>query len=243
MSCPDSEEKVRQRNIAIGALLEGADADCKKLIGAYKPTETYKKNHAVMSHSIYTSAVIEKCLNYMKVETRRGPNKDKIYKNKRLMVDRLILKIESCFPTVCDECSVEYKNTIHDSPPLTCFICWQGSHDCQAVQDFQRNIEQLGSKVVGSVWLCSGCREQNALIPTNISKSLQEGEVPTPGPQSNSEEDETETTQEEEGRPSPRRNLTVENQSDQPGQAQGGGTRLNDQTQLPQGKICERYKN
>ncbi|KAL5269742.1 hypothetical protein ACHWQZ_G003269 [Mnemiopsis leidyi] len=104
-----------------------------------------------MSHSIYTSAVIEKCLNYMKVETRRGANKDKIYKNKRLMVDRLILKIESCFPTVCDECTMEYKNTIHDSPPLTCFICWQGSHNCQAVQDFQRNIEQLGSKTGSSV--------------------------------------------------------------------------------------------
>ncbi|KAL5267048.1 hypothetical protein ACHWQZ_G004177 [Mnemiopsis leidyi] len=82
MSSPDSE-KIRQRNIAKGALLEEADADCKKLIGVYKPTETYKKNHSVMSHSIYTSAVIKKCLNYMEVETHRGANKDKIFKNKR----------------------------------------------------------------------------------------------------------------------------------------------------------------
>ena len=123
------------------------------VIGAYRPQETYKKNHAVMSHSIYQVAVIEKCLNYLKVQTRTKPGNDKIYRNKKLMVDRLILKIESCFPALCDECAVEYSNSVNESPLFTCFICWQGSHNCNALQEHKKECEKLTTtaKALGSV--------------------------------------------------------------------------------------------
>ena len=248
-----SEDTIRKRNIAIGALLEGADADCKKLIGAYRPQETYKKNHAVMSHSIYQAAVIEKCLNYLKVQTRTKPGNDKIYRNKKLMVDRLILKIESCFPALCDECAVEYSNSVNDSPLFTCFICWQGSHNCNALQEHKKEYEKLTStaKALGSVWLCNGCRTQNELIPTNISKSLQD-DVVTPSP------DEENDTKEDDGRPSPRRDLngneeaveevsngdTTSGQTRQPEETSGNNTNTNTNAQQkPAGKICEGYKN
>ena len=241
-----NDEKVRQRNVAIGALLENADADCKKLISAYRPHETYKKNHAVMSHSIYTSAVIEKCLNYLNVQTRSSPGNDKIYKNKKLMVDRLILKIESCFPAVCDECAVEYSNSVNDTPLFTCFICWQGSHDCRALQEYKKEFDKLTLKASGSVWLCNGCRAQNALVPTNISKSLQE-EVTSPP------EVEGDTTandeEEDEGRPSPRRDLVSnEATSEQAGseraaQLEQRSSSNTNELQRPAGKICEGYKN
>ncbi|KAL5251232.1 hypothetical protein ACHWQZ_G016814 [Mnemiopsis leidyi] len=241
-----NDEKVRQRNVAIGALLENADADCKKLISAYRPHETYKKNHAVMSHSIYTSAVIEKCLNYLNVQTRTSPGNDKIYKNKKLMVDRLILKIESCFPAVCDECAVEYSNSVNDTPLFTCFICWQGSHDCSALQEYKKECERLPVKALGSVWLCNGCRAQNALVPTNISKSLQEDVTSPP-------EDEGDATandeEEDEGRPSPRRDLvsneatSEQRASEQTAKPEHRSSSNTSELERPAGKICEGYKN
>ena len=98
----------------------------------------------------------------------------------------------------------------------------------------------------GSVWLCNGCRTQNELVPTNISKSLQD-DVVTPSP------DEEDDTKEDDGRPSPRRDLIGNEEagedvsngdttSEQLKESSGDNANTNAQ-QKPAGKICEGYKN
>ncbi|CAL8292218.1 unnamed protein product [Gadus morhua 'NCC'] len=154
----------------------------------------------VMTHSLYTVPVIEKCANYLGINTRTSSG-DKVYRNKKLMVDQVILKIQACFPTICDECTLQYRNTLNDTPMFTCFICWQGSHNCPAIQ--QQDTKFEGQPPAGLVWLCHDCKERNQLVPTNNTNNSNSHSA-------EEEADETADTGAEENaeeRQSPRRNM------------------------------------
>ena len=240
------DERLTQRNIALGELInDSTDPEVKKIIGAYRFEEKYQKNLSVITHSIFTSAMLEKACEYLGITTR-FPNGNKVYKNKKLMGDRIILKIEACFPTCCDECSADYKNNKDDTPLFTCFICWQGSHNCQALQNQKRCLDELDSKPVGQAWLCQDCRKRNQLIPSNASHTgsereeivSEETEVTEPHvteePDETLEPDPAQTDQEEnENRQSPRRNMST-------GTSGEAVTSVGQNARI--GPICEKYK-
>jgi hypothetical protein len=195
--------------LAIGELLKDADPDSHRIISAYKYDVTYKKNLSALTASCHTAIALEICANYMKIETR---NPGKVYSNKKKLADRIILKIEATFTETCDECQLEYRNKRDDEiPPFTCFLCWQGSHNCTALIEKTTELDKItGDRPLGLLWTCRGCRTKNDLIPQAKATNTTDAKGETPQEQLPSEEAETEKEDDEEERHSPRRNQDVE---------------------------------
>ncbi|CAL8290439.1 unnamed protein product [Arctogadus glacialis] len=115
--------------------------------------------------------VLEKCAEYIKLKVRSTDTQDQFYSNKEVLVDRIILKIESYLPDTCDECESKYCNKVDDDTPplLVCFICSQGSHNCEKMKEkhdkFRMCLEDP-NPLLGLHWLCQGCRKKNDLVLT-----------------------------------------------------------------------------
>jgi len=205
--------------LAIGELLKDADPDSHRIISAYKYDVTYKKNLSALTVSTFTAAALEKCANYMKITTR---NPGKVYSNKKKLADRIILKIEATFTETCDECQAEYRNKRDDEiPPFTCFLCWQGSHNCAAITEKRKELSDniTGDLPLGLVWTCRGCRMKNDLTPPTKATDTIDAKGETPEPV----DEEVEAEKDEEERDSPRRNQDL-------------------QTSRNEATICELYK-
>ena len=71
----------------------------------------------------------------------RDDEDKKLYKNMSVLVDRVILKIESLFETQCEDCNEKYTNSLEDDSPFTCKLCMQGSHNCQILLDRKKFYE------------------------------------------------------------------------------------------------------
>ena len=235
-------DKVTQQNVALGELINNAtDPEVKRLISAYRIGEKYQKNLSVMTHSIFTSAMLEKTCEYLGIKTRTDTG-TKVYKNKKLMGDRIILKIKACFPTCCDECSADYRNKKDDTPFFSCSICWQGSHNCAVLAEQKQCLDQVTSIPVGQAWLCHDCRKRNKLTPSNASQMVSEREEALtedtetqPDITDETEETETDPTlpDDSEERHSPRRNMPA-GTSEEADTSGAPNTRTT--------TICERYK-
>ena len=86
------------------------------------------------------------------------------------------MKIESHFETTCDECEVKYRNKLSDQeePLLSCYLCYQGSHNCDETkakfEPIRQYLSDAEGKLNGINWLCCGCRKNNGLALTPKSK-------------------------------------------------------------------------
>ncbi|KAL5251228.1 hypothetical protein ACHWQZ_G016810 [Mnemiopsis leidyi] len=161
----------------------------------------------------------------------RDGNDKKLYKNLTVLSDRIILKIESLFETECQDCNAKYTNRLEDNPLLTCHLCLQGSHNCDAAKKNAAALADLREAVptAGVIWLCSGCFKKNdlALAPKKQAPSDQSvsGETTQTGEDLRPRENGNERNEEhEEDRVSPRRSRLEESKED------------------PSGPICDAYK-
>lgn len=161
----------------------------------------------------------------------RDQDNKKLYRNLGVLSDRIILKIESLFETECLDCNTKYTNKLTDTPLLTCYLCLQGSHDCDSIENKAAALTKLGEAAsnVGVTWLCSGCSKKNDLslapkkqVQPNLS-SIQEESETNDVTEAKENEDEV-TGESEEDRISPRRN------------------RPNDHKNAHTGSICDAYK-
>ena len=87
---------------------------------------------------------------------------------------RIILEIETLFPTICGQCDEEYCNKFESptSPVLRCFLCFQGSHICEQTTQVAANLHASPTALPhGTVWLCKLCLTQNNPVPSKRSKS------------------------------------------------------------------------
>ena len=157
---------IHPNELAIGNLLSEADPISKKIISEYKHTAKHSSNVSVLSSSKFTAENLESCAQFLGLKTRHGEN-DKIYSNKQSMADRITLMIESYFETECSSCNGRYSNSRATPPLLRCFLCFQGSHHCEA---FTKSVVDL-TGMSGAVWLCKGCTDRNDLCsPTKVKK-------------------------------------------------------------------------
>lgn len=199
---------TEHQKAVIGALLNDADALTKKVISAYSPIVTYNVNMQNLGR--FNSDHVEAAAVFLGFKVRADTKK--LYKNLKILRDRVILKIESLFESNCLECGETYSNKLSDTPLMVCHLCLQGSHNCEKVRDKLK----VSPRPSGTVWLCSGCYEKNdlTLMPKYNESAAQ---------QENAIEEEHEDNLEEEGdRVSPRRDRY----------------NLHDS----QGMICEAYK-
>ena len=152
---------LEQQKVVIGGLVNIADAHAKKVLANYNPARTYNTNLENISRKCNVQQ-LESCANIFGMKVRSEDGKDtKLYQNKEVLTDRLILKIESLFEAECSECKAAYKNTIESKPLLTCRLCLLGSHDCDQIKE--KVASMSSTNPIGSVWLCDVCLNKNDL--------------------------------------------------------------------------------
>ena len=188
---------IDKKSLALGELLNRPEADslAKKVIGAYKPNVMHATN--VANIKACKAAAVESCAKLLGFKVRDDDDK-KLYKNLDILSDRVILKIESLFEIMCDECHEEYQNTLDDDPILQCQNCMQGSHGCESFKSKYEALKQfLGGEnsLSGLIWLCHGCLLKNdtsLTSPGQMQTATDEGvadETPTAGNITDTEND------------------------------------------------------
>ena len=157
--------------MALGELLSSADATCRPILSAYSASSNHAKNVSTISSSKFSADSLEQCANFLGLKTRDGDN-GKIYSNKPTLADRIILKIESYFETDCLDCSQKYRIKLGETPRLTCFLCFQGSHDCEKFTTYTAP----NPTPVGNIWICSGCYKKNDLVAPSKTRKQSNSE-------------------------------------------------------------------
>jgi hypothetical protein len=236
----DAKEILRQHNIAIGELLDGADADAKNVLRKYRADVSHDRNFKEMK--ALKNEVLEKCAEHVKLVVRstdgESETHDKLYPNKGVLVDRLILKIESYLQDNCDECKATYRNKLDDEAPLlVCFVCSQGSHNCPEMRDKYDKVSACFAspdRLIGLHWLCQGCRRKSDLVfvpkPKNTKKAK-------PITQTIAEDTAEEEEEEEEADETDEKEASVEEQAI----SNDRRSPRRERCPVPTG-ICEKYK-
>ncbi|KAL5263425.1 hypothetical protein ACHWQZ_G008708 [Mnemiopsis leidyi] len=150
----------------IGSLLSKADPPSKKVLSSYDFNASYKANLEKLK--AHNASALEACASFLGFTVRE--NEKKLYRNQKILCDRLILKIESLFDIECNECSETYRNELTDKPLFRCQLCLQGSHNCTEMARKAEALQDLQNKGLlppGTSWLCYECLKKNnlALLP------------------------------------------------------------------------------
>ena len=155
MPGPDEKQKV-----VIGGLANIADTLAKRVLAAYNPAYSYNTNLTNVSKC--NTKQLEACAELVGLKPRSDDEKgSKLYRNKDILSDRIILKIESLFEAECSDCKSAYQNSLTSTPLFTCRLCLLGSHDCEEIK---QRAADLGTPIpAGFVWICQVCLEKNNL--------------------------------------------------------------------------------
>ncbi len=156
------------------------------MLTAFDSSKDVSVNKSVLGGSRFSAAALNSCAQFLDIETE-APSGERIYTNKPSLANRIILEIQSLYPIMCAECDKEY-SIIFDSdskPPLRCFICFQGCHDCAAYEP----PTDAKAPPKGTVWLCKSCHDNSNPIkpkkpkskPSSKAPSKQATPAPTPG--------------------------------------------------------------
>ena len=156
-SIRDYDDKVKS---AIGCLLRYAHGspNSKKVISAFEYTASAQTNKAALLR--FSRDALDECALFLGIPLLHPGTKEKMYSNREKLVHRIILRIQTFYPSFCMECREEYFNELNTSSLMLCFICSHGSHDCEDVQA-KFDVASTTPQPAGVVWLCSGCYEEN----------------------------------------------------------------------------------
>ena len=98
-----------------------------------------------------------------------------VFTNKPTLADRVIMKIESLFPSNCQECCEEYQVKLDDSltnQRLQCFLCLQPSHHCEPLQASIQLLKDLPSKPAGKSGFVAVALIKNNPLLSKITASV-----------------------------------------------------------------------
>ena len=112
--------------------------------------------------SKFSAAYIEELAIYLSLDIRQTEN-DKGYRNIPVLIHRCILKVRSFTPSTCGVCLESYcveKGTV---PVFTCWMCFQGSHDCEGVAKIFSTLYSITQPLTGFNWTCHSCTERSSL--------------------------------------------------------------------------------
>lgn len=153
------DQKIKS---TIGDLLGRADPVSKKVLTAFDPS----KDPGVNKRSLlkFSRPDLEVFAEFLSIQLEDSRSKAKLFSNREKLVNHVVLRITALYPSTCSECSSEYQVKFGTTPALRCFICSQGSHDCNEVTALIETLRTV-PPLSGSVWLCSGCYNANNLSP------------------------------------------------------------------------------
>ena len=152
---------------AIGELLLKADSNqlVKRVFTAFDPIAS--KTAQIKALSSFKLEFLEATADFLDIELSDSDD-NKIF-TKDTLQSRILLGIKAYLPATCSECSHVYRNTFEaeEQPPLHCYMCFQGSHDCSALKDKVDAIRENNILLsTGTVWLCYDChKNSNPIVP------------------------------------------------------------------------------
>ena len=162
---PDFDDKI---NVVIGELLSKADSISKKVIDAFDPSKDVSQNRSLLSSARYSRPDLETCAKFLLIDLLDSKGRI-LFSNKVSLANRIILQVMSFYPAICAECDNEYsvKFGSESKPALHCFLCFQGSHDCNEL------VPKLGRPppLRGTIWLCKSCHDDNNPVKPSMSRS------------------------------------------------------------------------
>lgn len=146
--------------LVIGDLLGRADVTSKKVLTAFDTSKDPKVNISAFLKQGISRKDLDACAGFLDI-TLTADTGEVLYSNREKLAKRIVMEIIALYPSFCPECSKEYSVKPGASPPARCYICLQGSHDCE---DFvaRHNVMQSIATTYGTVWLCSGCHTANS---------------------------------------------------------------------------------
>ena len=116
----------------------------------------------------FTVSALESLAKFLDIELVDSDHK-KLF-TKPTLARRLTSAVFALLPSMCDECSVCYavpKEPTSDCKPLlNCFVCYQGSHWCEAMSSMVSALSDM-TLPRGMIWLCDKC--------TDMSTSMRKG--------------------------------------------------------------------
>ena len=147
------------KEIALGRLLVAAgQGNASKVIGAYQPELAHEQNIKALE-KFTVESYLKPCAEFLGIPATLSTG---ILKAD--LCDLIILYIESFFPIDCSACSQSYTVDIEaeSGPLLSCLICHQGSHDCNAMMEKAKRFIELANEIPsGCAWICSACFKKN----------------------------------------------------------------------------------
>ena len=103
---PSIDNYDDKANQVIGGLLASADPVSKQVISVYDLAKDFQRNVESMGGRRFNAEELDTCAKYLRIELLDGDG-SKLYSNKSLVARRIIMEMETLFPTHCMECSEE----------------------------------------------------------------------------------------------------------------------------------------
>ena len=175
------DEKIK---IVVGEILGRADPVSKKVLTAFDPSKDAPANQRLLKK--FSRNELDIFAEFLKIPLINIQTKEKLFSNRDKLTKRIILEITALYPTTCDECSQEYCVTSDKIPLVRCYICLQGSHDCE---DITARIESMRSSSIQVLYgfavavesLTTPSRHQTVLLSLNQRHQLRH-QQPQPRP-------------------------------------------------------------
>jgi len=159
----ESGEYDRQVKIVIGGLLHRACSLTKSVLQQFDASVTRKANASNLSKLKLDS--LEPCAEFLNIELA-DKDSNKIY-TKSTLAPRIVSALFALLPANCSQCNEDYcvEFECNDPPLLTCYKCFQGSHNCDKMKSTYAPLAEL-QLPSGLVWLCKGCIDEfNPIVP------------------------------------------------------------------------------
>ena len=159
------DEYDRQVQVVIGGLLHRACPLTKSILQQFDPSATRKSNASHLSSGKIKLEALEPCAEFLNI-TLADSDSNKIY-TKATLAQRIVSAVFALLPSNCSHCKEDYCVEFEgsDPPVLTCYKCFQGSHNCETLKETYAPLAKL-QLPTGLVWLCKGCTEElNPIVP------------------------------------------------------------------------------
>ena len=157
---------------AIGGLLLKASANdfAKRVLTAFDPIAKRTANYKALN--AFNLDILEPSAEFLCIELA-GIEGNKVF-TKDSLINRILLAINALLPSHCSDCSQQYIVDLEPEkePVFRCFMCFQGSHNCQEQISKQEAMANASlSLSSGHVWLCHDCITQSNPVKPRRSKS------------------------------------------------------------------------
>ena len=119
-------------------------------------------------NSKFSKGHIEELADYLGFDVKPLADGKKQYKNLPLLIHRCLLRLKSFLPATCGACKERYTVDNKKVPLFRCWMCSQGSHDCETMERMHAAVYSI-SHITMDVdgynhdWTCCECKERHDL--------------------------------------------------------------------------------